>query len=157
MRAALLCASLGLMSTISVAAPNHDAMDGLRPDSAHRELTGGPTDRPPAMFVHVPKAGGYSLFGTIEQHAAELGRGGARLCNHHGEEWDRKWFEASAQSCWLHASEAPYPTKLFNESPKSRVRCSSQRCSPVTKHHNVRLPTNRCWFVAHHLPPLQPP
>ena len=56
--------------------------------------------------------------------SASLGSAGqGHICNHHGEAWDHKWLEATdRRSCWLHASEAPYPTKLFNESPRSRVR-----------------------------------
>ena len=108
-------------------------------------ITGGddatPTwqQRPPSNSVHIPKAGGYSLFATLEQHAASLGGGHGHVCNHHGDAWERRWLEApDRRSCWLHASEAPYPTKLFNESPRSRVRCSSTRCSPTTQHHNVK-------------------
>ena len=75
---------------------------------------------------------------VIEMHPAlkeqEKGRPTVGLCNHHGEPWVDVLSprQNGAETCWLFASEAPYPEALTLTPPLEHLRWFSLVRSPQT-------------------------
>ena len=95
-----------------------------------------PTNSELSAYVHIPKAGGYSVFRHLADDAASLPtpRPTVGLCNHHGEPWVDVLSprQNGAETCWLFASEAPYPEALTLTPPLEHLRWFSLVRSPQT-------------------------